>query len=182
MCTLHAVVVLCFGCWQGLANRSMRIQDLYVGAFPIPRFISLFFKSYARAHVSVYPHTPTRIRTRTHIGSSSERTEHSRRGHPCSMCPRLRETSADALPFLKVLSTHRISRSGPRLPTFSPFSPAPPPPPQLPAPHQNHTQKRSRGRSIQNGRRTALRAPTYMHVSRADKEGMLLPLPVVNTP
>ena len=22
MCTLHAVVVLCFGCWQGLANRS----------------------------------------------------------------------------------------------------------------------------------------------------------------
>ena len=55
------VVVFCFGCWQGLANRSMRIQDLYVGAFLIPRFISLFFKSYARAHVSVYPHTPTRI-------------------------------------------------------------------------------------------------------------------------
>jgi hypothetical protein len=24
--------------WQGLANRSMRIQDLYVGPFPIPRF------------------------------------------------------------------------------------------------------------------------------------------------
>jgi hypothetical protein len=22
MCTMHAVVVLCFGCWQGLANRS----------------------------------------------------------------------------------------------------------------------------------------------------------------
>jgi hypothetical protein len=39
MCTLHAVVVLCFGCWQGLANRSMRIQDLYVGPVPIPRFI-----------------------------------------------------------------------------------------------------------------------------------------------
>ena len=39
MCTMHAVVVLCFGCWQGLANRSMRIQDLYVGPFPIPRFI-----------------------------------------------------------------------------------------------------------------------------------------------
>ncbi len=38
-CTLHAVVVLCFGCWQGLANRSMRIQDLYVGPVPIPRFI-----------------------------------------------------------------------------------------------------------------------------------------------
>ncbi len=136
MCTLHAVVVLCFGCWQGLANRSMRIQDLYVGAFPIPRFISLFFKSYAREHVSVYPHTPTRIRTRTHIGSSSERTEHSRRGHPCSLRPRRRETSADALPFPKVLSTHRISRSGPRPPTFSPFSPAPPPPPRLPAPHR----------------------------------------------
>ena len=39
MCTMHAVVVLCFGCWQGLANRSMRIQDLYVGAVPIPQFI-----------------------------------------------------------------------------------------------------------------------------------------------
>ena len=25
--------------WQGLANRSMRIQDLYVGAVPIPQFI-----------------------------------------------------------------------------------------------------------------------------------------------
>ncbi len=32
MCMLHAVVVLCFCCWQGLANRSMRIQDVYVGA------------------------------------------------------------------------------------------------------------------------------------------------------
>ena len=39
MCTIHAVVVLCFGCWQGLANRFMRIQDLYVGPVPIPRFI-----------------------------------------------------------------------------------------------------------------------------------------------
>ena len=39
MCTIHAVVVLCFGCWQGLANRSMRIQDVYVGAVPIPQFI-----------------------------------------------------------------------------------------------------------------------------------------------
>jgi hypothetical protein len=39
MCTVHAVFVLCFGCWQGLANRSMRIQDLYVGPVPIPRFI-----------------------------------------------------------------------------------------------------------------------------------------------
>ena len=25
--------------WQGLVNRSMRIQDVYVGAVPIPRFI-----------------------------------------------------------------------------------------------------------------------------------------------
>ena len=41
MCTLHAVIVLCFGCWQGLANRSLRIQDLYVGAVPIPRFIRI---------------------------------------------------------------------------------------------------------------------------------------------
>ena len=37
MCTLHAVVVLCFCGWQVLVNRSMRIQDLYVGTFP--RFI-----------------------------------------------------------------------------------------------------------------------------------------------
>jgi hypothetical protein len=35
MCTLHAVVVLCFCGWQVLANRSMRIQDLYVGTFPL---------------------------------------------------------------------------------------------------------------------------------------------------
>ena len=41
MCTLHAAVVLCFCCWQGLANRSMRIQDLYVGAVPIPRCIAV---------------------------------------------------------------------------------------------------------------------------------------------
>jgi len=60
----------------------MRIQDLYVEQFPIPRFISLFFKSYARAHVPAYPHKPTRIRTRTHTGSSSKRTEHSRAGIP----------------------------------------------------------------------------------------------------
>ncbi len=39
MCTLHAVIMLWVFGWQGLANRSMRIQDLYVGAFPIPRFI-----------------------------------------------------------------------------------------------------------------------------------------------
>ncbi len=39
MCTLHAVVVLCVGYWQSLANESMRIQDLYVGAVPIPQFI-----------------------------------------------------------------------------------------------------------------------------------------------
>ena len=39
MCSMHAVVVLCVGYWQSLANRSMRIQDLYVGAVPIPQFI-----------------------------------------------------------------------------------------------------------------------------------------------
>ena len=63
--------------------------------FSIPRFISLFFKSYARAHVPVYPHTPMRIRTRTHTGSSSKRTEHSRGGYPYSLCPRPGETSGD---------------------------------------------------------------------------------------
>ena len=31
--------VFVFGHWQSLANRSMRIQDLYVGAVPIPQFI-----------------------------------------------------------------------------------------------------------------------------------------------
>ena len=60
----------------------MRIQDLYVGPFPIPRFINLFFKSYARAHVPVHPHTPTHIRTRTHTGSSSKRIVHSKGGIP----------------------------------------------------------------------------------------------------
>jgi len=30
---------LCFCGWQGLVNRSMRIQDLYVGQVPVPRFI-----------------------------------------------------------------------------------------------------------------------------------------------
>ena len=80
MCTLHAVIVLCFCCWQGLANRSMSIQDLHVGLFPIPLFISLFLQvqSYARAHVPVYPHTPTRIRSRTHTGNSSKHIDHSR--------------------------------------------------------------------------------------------------------
>ncbi len=39
MCTLHAVIMLWVISWQGLANRSIRIPDLYVGAFPIPRFI-----------------------------------------------------------------------------------------------------------------------------------------------
>jgi len=27
MCTLHAVIMLCFCCWQGLANRSMRLAN-----------------------------------------------------------------------------------------------------------------------------------------------------------
>jgi hypothetical protein len=33
MCTLHAMVVLFVGYCQSLANRSMRIQDLYVDRF-----------------------------------------------------------------------------------------------------------------------------------------------------
>ncbi len=37
MCALHAVIMWWFCGGQGLANRSMRIPDLYVGAFP--RFI-----------------------------------------------------------------------------------------------------------------------------------------------
>jgi len=119
MCRLHAVIVLCFCRWQGLANRSMRIQDLYVGTFPwfirnipircwgggdvyregevcislivspsqlclvkrigkIIRGPDSYVQSYARAHVPAYPHTPTHIRMRTHTGSLSKRTEHSR--------------------------------------------------------------------------------------------------------
>ena len=39
MCALHAVIMLWVFGWQGLANRSMRIPDLYVGVFLIPRFI-----------------------------------------------------------------------------------------------------------------------------------------------
>jgi len=112
--------------------------------------LSIVSTSHAHAH----PHMTTHIRIRMDIGSSSERTEHSRGGHPCSLRPRRRETSADAPQFLKALFTHRISRSCPRPPTFSPFSPAPPPPPRLPAPRQTHTQSRPRGRSIQLHKRT----------------------------
>jgi hypothetical protein len=46
MCSMHAVVVLCVGYWQSLANRSMRIQDLYVGAVPIPQFIKKKSRDY----------------------------------------------------------------------------------------------------------------------------------------
>ena len=99
-------------------------------------------------------HMTTHIRIRMDTGSSSERTEHSRGGHPCSLRPRLRETSGDAPPFLKALGTHRISQSSPRPSTPSPFSPAPPLPSRLPAPCHMHTQSRPRGRSIQHHTRT----------------------------
>jgi hypothetical protein len=70
-----------FCCWQGLANRSMRIQDVYVGAVPIPLCIKkksilcvvslpMNDEVRARAHAHAYPHTPTCIGPRTHIGSS----------------------------------------------------------------------------------------------------------------
>ena len=37
MFVTNRIVLACgFCCWQGLANRSMRIQDVYVGAVPIP--------------------------------------------------------------------------------------------------------------------------------------------------
>jgi hypothetical protein len=114
MCTLHAVIMLCFwhqhlvsrsgvqqvctldllNClltklwmetydgptWRlistlsSLGNRSMLIQDVYVGTFP--QFIRN--ASYARAHAHTCLHTPTRIRPRTHTGSSSKQTEYSR--------------------------------------------------------------------------------------------------------
>ncbi len=137
------MIVLCFGCWQGLANRSMRIQDLYVGPFPIPRFISPLFKSYARAHVPVYPHTPTRIRTRTHTGSSSKRTEHSRGVSLQSVSTTWRNVWR-CTPFLTILGTHCISRSGPRSPTRSAYSPASPLSPWLPAPRPSRVQATAR--------------------------------------
>ena len=112
--------------------------------------LSIVSTSHAHAH----PHMTTHIRIRMDIGSSSERTEHSRGGHPCSLRPLRRETSGDAPPFLKALGTHRVSRTGPRPPTFSPFSPAPPLPSRLPAPCHMHTQSRPRGRSIQHHTRT----------------------------
>ena len=59
--------------------------------------LSIVSTSHAHAH----PHMTTHIRIRIDIGSSSERTEHCRGGHPCSLRPRRRETSADAPPFLK---------------------------------------------------------------------------------
>jgi hypothetical protein len=39
MCTLHEGGMLWFLSLVSLANRSMSIQDLFVGPFPIPRFI-----------------------------------------------------------------------------------------------------------------------------------------------
>ncbi len=132
MCTLHAVIVLCFCCWQGLANRSMSIQDLHVGLFPIPLFISLFLQvqSYARAHVPVYPHTPTRIRSRTHTGNSSKHIDHSRGVSLQSVSTTWRNVWR-CTPFLTTLGTHCISRSGPRSPTRSAYSPASPLSPRL---------------------------------------------------
>jgi len=56
------------------------------------------------SHAHAHSHMTTHIRIRMDIGSSSERTEHSRGGHSCSLRPRRRETSADAPPFLKARS------------------------------------------------------------------------------
>jgi len=44
--------------------------------------LSIVSTSHAHAH----PHMTTHIRIRMDIGSSSESTEHSRGGHPCSLC------------------------------------------------------------------------------------------------
>jgi hypothetical protein len=136
------------------------------------------------SHAHAHPHMTTHIRICMDIGSSSDRTEHSRGGHPCSLRPRRRETSADAPPFLKALCTHCISRSRPRPPTFSPFSPAPPPPQRLPAQRQTHTQSRPRGRSIQHHTRTqySMCAPSQWrgaHPQRMRVAGILCKLPAV---
>ena len=138
MCTLHAVIMLCFwhqhlvsrsgvqqvctldllNClltklwmetydgptWRlistlsSLGNRSMLIQDVYVGTFP--QFIRN--ASYARAHAHAYPHTPTR--TRTHTGSSLSKGPASLRPCPAGSalwrlrCPTTRSPSRMSRP------------------------------------------------------------------------------------
>ena len=49
--------------------------------------LSIVSTSHAHAH----PHMTTHIRIRMDIGSLSERTEHSRGGHPCTLRPRRAE-------------------------------------------------------------------------------------------
>ena len=67
------------------------------------------FGLYDYAHA--YPHTPTRIRMRTHTCSSLKQTEHCRGGlslETSSSEERLRHA-----PFLTVLRTHSVSRNFP---------------------------------------------------------------------
>ena len=57
MCTLHSVITsmlgFCSSCWQGLANGSMRLQDLYVGALPIPLFIRMNLPTHAHTYMYI---------------------------------------------------------------------------------------------------------------------------------
>jgi len=74
MCTLHAVVVLCIVFVTMLPDR---VDDsftsticLYLSPSQLNKTNEQFVQSYARAHAHAYPHTPTRIGPRTHIGIS----------------------------------------------------------------------------------------------------------------
>ena len=147
MCMLHAVIVLCFCCWQGLANRSMSIQDLYVGLFPIPLSISLFLQvqSYARARTLAARQNVQSILGRVSLQSVSTTWRNVWR---CT-------------PFLTTLGTHCISRSGPRSPTRSAYSPASPLSPWLLAPRHTHTQSRPSDRPLQHQGTTSTPTRTY---------------------
>ena len=85
----------------------MRIQDLYVGPFPL----FIINASYARARAHTRPHTPTQgdplVQT-----DRAPHTEHSRGGdRPCR--PRPVRNVVRCASFLTVLGIHCISRSFP---------------------------------------------------------------------
>jgi hypothetical protein len=68
-------------------------------------------QSYARAHTHAYPHTPMRIRTRTHTRSLFKQTEHRRGG--VSLQTLSSEERLRRAPFLTDLGTHSVGRSFP---------------------------------------------------------------------
>ena len=118
-------------------------------------------QSYTRAHVPAYPHTPTRIHTRTHTGSSSKRTEIILGGVSLQSVSTTWRNVWRCTPFLTTLGTHCRSRSGPRSPTRSAHSPASPLSPWLLAPRHTHTQSRPSDRPLQHQGTTSTPTRTY---------------------